>query len=90
VSTHEVPTGDPSLFWFIDHNPKSSTKPLRIELRRLFEGARVPTTKEQGWGMSSLVGFGNAAAQPGEIADEKSRILRVAARASEFTGASAA
>lgn len=90
MSTHEVPTGDPALFWFTDHNPKSSTKPLRIELRRLFEGASIPATKEQGRGMSSLVGFGNSAAQPGEVAAEKQRVLRVAARAAEFTGASAA
>lgn len=88
-STHEVETGDPSLFWHTVHNPSSSTKPLRIELCRLKEGAQLPKPG-QGRGMASLVGYGNSAAQPMEIAAEKQRILRVAARAAEFVGVSAA
>lgn len=89
MSSAEVPTGDPTLFWRTVHNPTSSTKPLRIELCRLKEGAQLPRP-EQKQGLWTLVGFGNAAAQPGEIADEKARILRVASRAAEFVGVSAA
>lgn len=79
----DMPDLEPGLFWLIEHNPKSATKPLRISLYRLPEGGRVP---KQGKGMGSLVGFGNAAAQPGEIREEAERIHRVAARAHEFVG----
>lgn len=82
---HEVTTGEPGLFWFTEHNPKSPTKPLRIELRRLQEGARLPKDTR---GMSTLVGFGTSAAQPTEVREEKERILRVASRAHEFIGVS--
>lgn len=81
----DLPEPGERRFWLIEHNPKSTTKPLRISLCHLLEGASLPR-EGQGKGMSTYVGHGSAAAQPTEVRTEAERILRVAARAHEFVG----
>lgn len=83
----EGPEAGERRFWRIIHNPKSSTKPLTIELRSLFEGATIPTDGSKGF--STLIGQGASPAQPGAVKTEKERILMVAARVDEFVGCAA-
>lgn len=77
--TPDLPDPGERRVWVVTHNPKSSTKPLHIELKQLHEGSKNAH-------FSDLVGQGNAAAQDEAVRTECDRILMVAGRAAEFVG----
>lgn len=81
-SAPDLPDAGARRWWNIEHNPKSATKPLKIELRESLEGVKRPTK-----GLSRLIGQGTSAAQPTAVREEAERILVVAARVDEFVGA---
>ena len=78
----KLPSAGKGRFWLIKHQPNSTTKPLRIELRE----KTIPSSTEIVPSLSRLISFEGSVADEDAVRETMTRILARASRVDEFVG----